>query len=230
MRRSAPVRAAPNTYEAPGCQGTKISCERFFAFFSAWWIPASLAIGSVFCLDVTCGGPHVAAPHTSGGALVMSLTSAATHRAVCCDRETSRCPRTVLVKRQEKRSTLSSAGQARVRRSTRQAWTTCAVGSRLGLRESTTWRREPRILAPPGDGGVRDDTESVVRAQALPLAGQAPVGWRRRHRRCQCGATSGAATRRPVRRGPGWGSGGSGGASTVPGPRRACGHRSDSAT
>jgi len=23
----------PNTYEAPGCQGTKISSERFFAFF-----------------------------------------------------------------------------------------------------------------------------------------------------------------------------------------------------
>jgi hypothetical protein len=31
---------APNTYEAPGCQGTKISSERFFRFFSAWWMPS----------------------------------------------------------------------------------------------------------------------------------------------------------------------------------------------
>ena len=38
---------AANTYEAPGCQGTKISSERFFAFFSACVILASLAIGSV---------------------------------------------------------------------------------------------------------------------------------------------------------------------------------------
>ena len=36
-----------NTYEAPGCQETKISSERFFAIFSAWWIPALLAIDRV---------------------------------------------------------------------------------------------------------------------------------------------------------------------------------------
>ncbi len=38
----------PNTYEVPGCQGTKISCERIFAFFSALVILAALAVGSVF--------------------------------------------------------------------------------------------------------------------------------------------------------------------------------------
>ena len=38
----------PNTYEAPSCQGTKISSKRFFALFSAWLMPASLAIGNVF--------------------------------------------------------------------------------------------------------------------------------------------------------------------------------------
>ena len=40
--------AMPNPYEAPSCQGTKISSKRFFAFFSAWLMPASLAIGNVF--------------------------------------------------------------------------------------------------------------------------------------------------------------------------------------
>jgi hypothetical protein len=57
----------------------------------------------------------------------MSMTSAETNRAVFCDLETYLCPRTVLVKRQDKRYTLSSEGQARVRSSTRQAWTTFAV-------------------------------------------------------------------------------------------------------
>src|SRR6266851_442414 len=32
-------RNQPNTYEAPGCQGTKISSERLFCIFSASWIP-----------------------------------------------------------------------------------------------------------------------------------------------------------------------------------------------
>ena len=57
----------------------------------------------------------------------MSMTSAETNRAVFCDLETYLCPRTVLVKRQDKRDTFSSEGQARVRSSTRQAWTTFAV-------------------------------------------------------------------------------------------------------
>ena len=34
-RRCPVPEPAPNTYEAPGCQETKISSERFFAFFSA---------------------------------------------------------------------------------------------------------------------------------------------------------------------------------------------------
>ena len=160
----------------------------------------------------------------------MAMTRAETNRAVVCDLATSRCPRTVRVKRQEKRDTLSREGQARGRSSTRQAWTTCAVGGSLGLRAINTWMREPRVLAPPCEGGVRDDQESVVRAQALPLAGQAPVGWRRRHRWCQGGATSGAETRRPVRCAAVCGSGGSWVFSTVPGPRRDCVPRSDSAT
>ena len=40
-------RRTANTYEAPGCQGTKISSERFLLFFRLR-IPASWAIGNVF--------------------------------------------------------------------------------------------------------------------------------------------------------------------------------------
>src|SRR5712691_11537777 len=35
-------RNQPNPYEAPGCQGTKISSERLFCIFTASWIPAWL--------------------------------------------------------------------------------------------------------------------------------------------------------------------------------------------
>jgi len=57
----------------------------------------------------------------------MSMTSAETAKPVFCDRETSLCPRTVLVKQQDKRATFSREGQARVRSSTRQALTTVAI-------------------------------------------------------------------------------------------------------
>jgi len=40
----------------------------------------------------------------------MSMTSAASHPSGCCDLETYRCPRTVLVKHQDKRYTFSSEG------------------------------------------------------------------------------------------------------------------------
>jgi hypothetical protein len=49
-------------------------------------------------------------------------------------------------------------------------------------------------------------------------------------RLCRCGATSGTATRRPVRRVPGLGSGGSWVLWTVPEPRRDSVHPSDPAT
>jgi len=50
----------------------------------------------------------------------MSMTSAETHPSVFCDLETYRCPRTVLVKRQDKRATFSSEVPARGRSSTRE--------------------------------------------------------------------------------------------------------------
>jgi hypothetical protein len=37
----------PNTYEAPGCQESKVSRQRIFAFFAAFLMLASLAIGRV---------------------------------------------------------------------------------------------------------------------------------------------------------------------------------------
>ena len=40
----------------------------------------------------------------------MSMTSAETNRAVFCDLETSLCPRTVLVKKEDARHTFSSEG------------------------------------------------------------------------------------------------------------------------
>ena len=160
----------------------------------------------------------------------MAMTRADTTWAVCGDRAPSRGPRTVLVKRQETRATLSREGQARVRSRTRQAWTTWAVCGSLGRRARNPWMRAPRVRAPPGAGGGSDAPASVVRAQALPLAGPAPVCERRRPRLCPGGATSGAATRRRVRGVPVGGSGGSGGLAIRPGPRRAGVPRRASAT
>jgi hypothetical protein len=40
-------RAAPNTYEAPGCQETDYSSERFFCFFSAFQGLASSTVGLI---------------------------------------------------------------------------------------------------------------------------------------------------------------------------------------
>jgi hypothetical protein len=37
----------PNTYEAPGCQESKVSRQRIFGFFAAFLRLASLAIGRV---------------------------------------------------------------------------------------------------------------------------------------------------------------------------------------
>src|SRR5882724_1980728 len=69
---------------------------------------------------------------------------AESYTCVLCDLETYLCPRTVLVKRQDKRVTFSSEVQARVRSSTREPLTTRAVctgagvglSSNGGLRES----------------------------------------------------------------------------------------------
>jgi hypothetical protein len=38
---------ASNPYEAPGCQESKVSRQRIFAFFAAYLMLASLAIGRV---------------------------------------------------------------------------------------------------------------------------------------------------------------------------------------
>ena len=37
----------PNPYEVPGCQESKVSRQRIFAFFAAFLMLASLAIGRV---------------------------------------------------------------------------------------------------------------------------------------------------------------------------------------
>ncbi len=95
----------------------------------------------------------------------------ATKTPVCCDRETSLWPRTVLGTRQEKRHTRSREVQARGRSSTRQAWTTVALGARRSLQGLEDLRRVSRVIAPPCDGGVQDETAGVVRVRARYLAG-----------------------------------------------------------
>src|SRR5712691_3771365 len=77
--------------------------------------------------------------------------------------------------RQDKRSTLSSEGQARVRSSTREPLTTCALWSSLSRQVTPAWMRATRVLSPPCESGVAYGTECVVRAEALSLAGAAPV-------------------------------------------------------
>src|SRR5512145_1874683 len=131
--------------------------------------------------------------------------------------------------RQEKRYTLSSESQARVRSSTRAPLTTCALGSSLSRQVTPAWLRVPRVLAAPCDCGVAYGQGGVVRAEALSLAGAGPVCWRRRHL-CRCGATSDAGTRRPVRRVPGFALGDSWVVWSVPEPRGPGWQRSDGAT
>ncbi len=74
---------------------------------------------------------------------------------------------------------LSSAVQARGRRSPQQAWTTVARGASLALQGLDTWRRVLRVLAPPGPGGVHYEQprENVRRKGVLP---------RRNHDRSIC--------------------------------------------
>ena len=57
----------------------------------------------------------------------MPVAMAATKTPVFCDRETYPSPRTVLVKRQDARHTLSREVQARGRSRTQHAWTTVAL-------------------------------------------------------------------------------------------------------
>ena len=73
--------------------------------------PDLISVGWCLC--------NLAAPHPYGGSLAVCTTRAGSAPCVLCDRETSRCPRPVLVKRQDKRETFSSEGQARGRSSTR---------------------------------------------------------------------------------------------------------------
>jgi len=63
----------------------------------------------------------------------MCMTSAETQQSGCCDLETYRCPRTVLVKGRINVRRSPVRGQARVRSSTRYALTTYAVWENLCL-------------------------------------------------------------------------------------------------
>jgi hypothetical protein len=101
----------------------------------------------------------------------MAVTIADTKTSVFCDRETYPYPRTVLVKRQDERHTLSSEVQARGRSRTPQALTTVAIGDSLSIEGRENLRRVLRVIAPPCDGGVKDDTACVVRVRARYLAG-----------------------------------------------------------
>jgi len=101
----------------------------------------------------------------------MTVAMAATKTPVFCDLATYPSPRTVLVKRQDERHTLSREVQARGRSSTHQAWTTVALGASRSIQGIEHWRRVIRVLAPPCDGGVQDDTACVVRVVARYLVG-----------------------------------------------------------
>src|SRR5438046_746502 len=78
--------------------------------------------------------------------------------------------------RPDKRHTLSSEGQARVRSSTREPLTPCALWPRLARQVTPAWMRVTRALSPPCDSGVAYGKECVVRAKALSLAGCVPEG------------------------------------------------------
>src|SRR5712691_10219793 len=101
----------------------------------------------------------------------MTVAMAATKTPVFCDLATYPSPRTVLVKRQDARHTLSREVQARGRSSTHQAWTTVALGASRSIQGIAHVRRVIRVLAPPCDGGVQDATACVVRVWARYLVG-----------------------------------------------------------
>jgi hypothetical protein len=94
----------------------------------------------------TCWCPHVAAPHTYCGSIVVCTTSAESYQCVLCDLETSRCPRPVLCTRQDTRATFSSEVQARVRSRTRAPLTTLAVGAGAGVGVSSNVGLRDRAL------------------------------------------------------------------------------------
>src|SRR5712692_7219328 len=111
----------------------------FLAFFSAWVEDKRsqpLATCSVFIAVYEC--TNVAAPNTYGGSLAAETTSAETTQWSRCDRETSRCPHTVLCKEEAQRVRLSSEGQARERGSPRKPVATIAVwaGARAGVQST----------------------------------------------------------------------------------------------
>src|SRR5712664_2861609 len=101
----------------------------------------------------------------------MFMTSAETTKAVFCDRETYRCPRTVLGKDRINVTRSPVRVQARVRSSTREALTTFAVWSSLSRQVIKAWMSETRVLSPPVGSGAQYGTWFVVRAWALSLAG-----------------------------------------------------------
>ena len=100
----------------------------------------------------------------------MAVTIAETKTPVFCALETYSYPRTVLVKRQDERHTLSSEVQARGRSSTHQALTTVAIGESLSRQGRDNLRRVIRVISPPCHGGVKYEQhlENVRRKGLLP--------------------------------------------------------------
>src|SRR5712691_1607427 len=86
---------------------------------------------------------------------------------VRCARATSRCPRTVLGKRQDNRAPFSRAVQARVRSSPGAPWTTRAVGPGAGVRVSANGGRRERAL----DAQRRAATQACVTRTACCMCG-----------------------------------------------------------
>jgi hypothetical protein len=91
----------PNSYEDPCCQETNVPPERILCCFSPperFWRRCPLAT----CSDVMALGwcdPHVAAPHTSGGATAMAMAMAESRGTGFCALEPSWYPHPVLCKR-----------------------------------------------------------------------------------------------------------------------------------
>jgi len=105
----------------------------------------------------------------------MSMTSAATHPSGCCDLETYRGPRAVLVKGRINVTRSPVRVQARVRSSTREALATLAGESSLSREVIRVLWRKPRVMSPPYHDGVQYGKWCVERARAQSRAGRAPA-------------------------------------------------------
>jgi hypothetical protein len=89
------LRAAPNTYEAPGCQETDDSSSSFFCFFSANNAGAQERVLTWFLY----AGAHQTWLHQTLIEVLPPLQRRLQRDAddLCCDLETYRCPHPVLL-------------------------------------------------------------------------------------------------------------------------------------